>query len=191
MAISTFADLKTAIQSWAQRGSALSSVVGDFVALAEARIRADVRCRAMVQTATGTLSGVTLATPTRFLEAISVNVADQVIQYLTPQQFDALSSDTHLYYTIRGDNFEFGKTGAYSISYYQGFAAFSADGDTNWLLTNYPGIYLFSGTAEAAVWTRDDPQVWNQRYQAEVSKLKNLERLAHHMPTVRIDSKVV
>jgi hypothetical protein len=191
MAISTFAELKTAIQSWSQRGSALSSVVGDFVALAEARIRADVRCRAMVQTVTGTLSGATLATPTRFLEAISVSVADQVIQYLSPQQFDLLTSQTHLYYTLRGDNFEFGKTGDYSISYYQAFAAFSADGDTNWLLTNYPGIYLFSGVAEAAVWTRDDPQTWNQRYRAEVANLENLERLAYRMPVVRPDIRVI
>ena len=192
MAISTYAELKTAVQSWAQRGTSLSSVVADFVKLAETQIARDVRCRAMVQTATGTLSSATLAFPTRFLDALSVTINDVILQYLDPQQFDALSSDTHYFYTFRGQNFEFGQTGgAYSITYYQQFAAFSGDSDTNWLLTNHPDLYLFASLVEAAAWTREDPTLWVQRYQASKARLKQSENLSSAMPTVRIHPSYV
>ncbi len=188
MAISTYSELKTAIQSWSQRGSAISSVVADFVTLSESQIRRDVRCRAMVQTATGTLSGATLALPTRFIEAISVTLSDTRLDYVDPASFDQIPDETHSYYTIRGDNFEFGSTtGDYSISYYQSFAALSGASDTNWLLTNYPDIYLFSGIAEAAIWLRDDPIIWQQRYLVSVAKLHNTERKASTAPAVRVN----
>ncbi len=189
MAITTYAELKTAIQSWASPGggASITSLLGDFVTLAESNIRRDVRVRSMVQTATGTLSSATLALPTRFLEALVVTLADVECQYLNPQQFDELSETTHYYYTIRGTNFEFGQTtGDYSITYYQAFAAFSGASDTNALLTEAPEVYLFAGLAEAAVYMRQDPAIWLQRYQAAVAKLQRSERQANTAPTVRV-----
>lgn len=42
------------------------------------------------------------------------------------------------------------------MTYYAKWATPAADGDTNWLLTNVPGIYLAALSVEVARWARDD-----------------------------------
>ena len=159
-----------------QRGTALDSVIPDFVALAESQIRQDVRCRAMEQSATGTLSGTTVALPTRFAEARRVILNDRPQRYVTPEEWTRQENYVTDRYTILGQNFLFQGSGDYQIDYYQWFAALSGASDTNWLLTNHPDVYLFASLAEAAVWTRDDPMIWVQRYQAALEKLRKAER---------------
>lgn len=190
MAISTFAELKTAITSWSH-GTAPSGLLNDFVALAEARIRTDVRCRAMIQSATGTPSSFSITEPTRFLEVISLVIDDTVLSFLTPNQFDKLVSTPHRFYTQRNGAFEVGRSEDYVLTYYQAFAPFSGSTDANWLLTNFPDIYLSAAMAEVAVYTRDDPTTWNARYQAGIAKLKNQERLTNGPLVVRPDITVV
>lgn len=175
MAIGTYAELKTAVANWLHRAD-LSSRVPEFVALAESNIRQDVRCRAMEQSATGTLSGATLALPTRFAEARRVIIGARTQRYVTPEEWYALRNSVNGRYTIIGDDFHFQSSDAdYQIDYYQWFAPLSGDSDTNWLLTNHPDVYLFSSLAEAALFTRDDPSMWIQRYGAAVAKLKAAE----------------
>lgn len=42
------------------------------------------------------------------------------------------------------------------MTYYAKWATPAVDGDTNWLLTNVPGIYLGALSVEIARWARDD-----------------------------------
>lgn len=191
MAISTYAELKTAVETWSQRGTAVTALVPDFIRLAESQIRNDIRVRAMVQTSTGTLSGTSVALPTRFAQVISVLINNDPVYYVDPTQWSELSDSATDRFTIIGETMYFKAGGDYSIEYYQWFADLSDDTDTNWLLTNFPDVYLFGALAECSVWTRDDPTVWRDRYMASVRKVHNTNRNSVGSPTVRPNGLVV
>ena len=175
MAIGTYGQLKTAVANWLHRTD-LTSVIPDFIALAESIIRHDVRCRAMEQSATGTLTTNTVATPTRFAQARRVLLGGYVQEYVSPQTWDLLESSSSGHYTILGSNFLFQSTSAdYQIDYWQWFAPFTDDGDTNWLLTNHPDIYLFAALIEASDHVAGDRSRWQPRYAEAVQKLRTSE----------------
>ena len=158
------------------RGDLTTSIPG-FIALAESRIRHDVRCRAMEQTATGTLSSTTLALPDRFAEVRRVVVNDRVQSYVTPEAFHPLDAEATDQYTIVGTNFKFqSATADYTIDYYQWFAALADDGDTNWLLTNFHEIYLAASMFEANEYINGNGDKWLMRYKLAVDRLRNTER---------------
>lgn len=182
MAITTYAELKTAVANWLHRTD-LTSVIPDFIAIAESRIRHDVRCRAMEATATGTLSAAEVALPTRFAEARRVMLADRVLTYTSLSGFHPRREWGTGVYTIEGSNFIFPATsGAYEIQYYAWFAAFSGASDTNTLLTNHPDIYLFAALAEAAQYVGDNPALWLSRYDLAVKRLQTSEQKAYAGP---------
>lgn len=179
MALSTYGNLKASVASWLKRAD-LTAQITDFIALAEARIRRDVRCRAMETEATGTLTTTTVAFPTRFIEARQVSLGGYLCEYVTPQQF--YDSETNGYqYTIKGETFHFqSATETYDIEYYAAFAPFTDDGDTNWLLTNAPDIYLWGSLAEAYNFVQGDPAKWLAMYAKAVADLRASEQRAKH-----------
>lgn len=176
MALATYGDLKTAVANWLHRTDLTTQIV-DFIALAESQIRQDVRVRAMEQSATGSLAATTLALPTRFAQARRVLINDDPVRYVTPEEFQPRRLWSSGLYTIEGTNFRFQQSsGTYQIDYYQWFAPLSANGDTNWLLTNHPDVYLCAALAEAAIFLRDDPMQWASKYQAALSKLSRADK---------------
>lgn len=175
MSISTCAELKSAVASWLNR-SDLTAVIPDFVTLAETDIRQDVRVQAMEQIATGTLSGETLAHPSRFLEARRLVVGSDVFEYVTPLRYTELANSGAKVFTSIGQTFYIlGGAGDYSLVYYQAFTPFSADADTNWLLTNAPDVYLAAACRHGASYLKDanDEQRFAQRYSAAVARLNS------------------
>lgn len=179
MSLDTYGELKTAVADWLKRAD-LTSSIPTFVALAEANIRRDVRVRAMEQEATGTLTAVTLALPTRFLEARRVILGTTVQDYVTPNEWYPLREAGTNQYTILGENFHFQKLADYTIQYWQAFAAFSADGDTNWLITNAPDVYLWASLEQAAIFIRDDSMAALSRaqYASALARLNATEQRA-------------
>lgn len=176
MAIDTYGNLKTAVANWLHRTD-LTSVIPDFVALAEARIRTDVRCRAMEATASGDLASDTLALPARFAEARRVTLSDRVLTYTPPTSFKPRRFWADGVYTITGTDFVFpASTGAYEVQYFAWFAPFSDDGDTNTLLTNHPDVYLFATLAEARGYIGGDPLPDLARYERAVQKVRVMEQ---------------
>lgn len=159
MALTTYADLKTSIADWLHR-SDLTSVIPDFVALAEADIRKDVRCAAMEAYTTGTLTGETLAFPTRFLEARRLVVGGDVHRYITPEEYAVKddSGSVNTVFTVIGQNIYIlnGASGdSYGLVYWAGFAAFSGASDTNFVLTYHPEVYLHASLKHAHLYARD------------------------------------
>jgi hypothetical protein len=172
MAISTFGTLKSAVADWLNRAD-LSAVIPTFVQLAELNLRRDIKCRAMEQTASGTLSAVTLALPTRFIEARRVVLGTYVQTYMTPNEWHKYRDETSDRYTIIGESFHFQSSSAdYDISYWQAFAAFSDDGDTNWLITNHPDVYLWATLEQAGIYTQDDRLIALSRGLYEKAKIR-------------------
>jgi hypothetical protein len=200
MAISNYAELKTAIATWAVR-SDLASRVADFVTLAEAEIRKDVRCQAMETLASGTLTGETLDFPAGFIWAKRLKVNRYVQEYMAPADYSDLSEqdDTSARFTIIGQSIYIlnGASGdSYSLIYWKAFTAFSADADTNWLLTNHPDVYLWCGCKQAAIATKNVPEIarMDGLYRSAVDRVNRSEWFAGASGSplaVRSSSRVV
>lgn len=182
MAISTYADLKAAVASWLDRTD-LTATIPDFVTFAETDIRADLRCRAMEQYTIGTLSGATLDHPDGYLEGRALTVGGKGYEYVTPERFAAASDAnsslrcfTSIGQTLYILNAEDGDD--YSLIYFKAFDAFSADDDTNWLLTNYPNVYLFAACKHAGTYLDDDAKVnkYTTLYQDALGRIAAREK---------------
>jgi len=193
MAIATYADLQTSIANWLKR-SDLTSIIPDFITLAEARIARDLRLRKqVVNTTLSTVAGTqSVSLPSDFLEAENISLSNTTppgaLSVVTPEILDRKYPEAYVtgqprVYTVLGDKVLFGPTpdAVYSVSldYYQRWAALSASG-TNWLLTNHPNIYLFAALAEGAPYLMEDERapLWESKYQADVLKLQQMDDTA-------------
>lgn len=82
-------------------------------------------------------------------------------------------------YTIVGTDIEFNDTlsdqSSVSLAYYAPFSPLVADTDTNWLLDNAYGAYLWGALAEAEPFLQDDGRtvLWEQKYAMVLSGLTN------------------
>ena len=195
MAISTYAELKTAVANWLQRDD-LTSRIPEFIAMAEDRIRLDtrIRVRAMETTdATFNIDARTETLPTRFLgvRRFYLNTSPvRLLEYMGPADFwsrwAGSTTGEPVAYTIEGENFVFGPapSGTYTgtILYYQSFAALSADGDTNWILTNARGLLLYGALAESAPFLGDDPRLmtWAALYDDTADKIEKSNKRDRH-----------
>jgi hypothetical protein len=190
MALATYSDLQTSIAAWLKR-SDLTSIIPDFITLAEARIARDLRLRKQVVSTTLTTvantQGVTL--PSDFLEAENLTVASVnppgMLSVVTPEILDRKFPNNYftgppVVYAVVGDKLLLGPTpdAAYSIEmdYYQRWAALSVT-PTNWLLTNHPSVYLFAALAEASGYLFNDERIpmWEAKYQADVRSLQQMD----------------
>jgi len=176
VAITNYGELKTALDNWLSRTD-LSSRIPEFIALAEDVIAQKLKVRGMETSTDLTVDDQTVGLPTRFKAARRIYLAGDPVRpllLLTPQVFWTrfLSSQTGrpVAYTIEGENFVFGPTPDISYTgkllYYQRFAALSADGDTNTILSNYRGLLLFGALIEAEPFLGNDPRtlIWATKF---------------------------
>jgi hypothetical protein len=193
MAIATYSDLQTSVANWLKR-SDLTSIIPDFITLAEARIARDLRLRRQVtNTALSTVAGTqTVTLPSDFLEMENITLTNTTppaaLSVVTPEIMDRKFPNGYVtgqpvVYTIVGDAIQLGPTpdAVYTVSldYYQRFAALSTT-PTNWLLTNHPGVYLFGALAEGAPYLMEDERtpLWDTKYRAEVAALQQADDAA-------------
>jgi hypothetical protein len=165
MSLATYSDLQTAVLEYRGRpgDSLVSGRVADFIALFEAKVRRRFRFRQMVTTATLTINSKFTTLPTDYLETVNLSLATSPTRDLRIADIDFLDSTYDdnttgipVYYAIIGSNLRVGPVP--SISYTGNFTyfAFTAlSGGTNWLMTNYPDIYLYGTLVEMAVWEGD------------------------------------
>lgn len=190
MALATYADLKTSVASWLNRTD-LTSVIPDFVRLAESEIARDLRIRAMQETTSATMVSGAITLPSDFLEARRLVVDDQELSYVTPEEYQRLSRNgysTVLYFTQIGQTLHVlnGESDTYSLTYWAKFDALSADADTNWLLTNHPDLYLWKSCEKGSVYLRDAEGATGYRamYEDAKAKLETADRIAEFSGSV-------
>jgi hypothetical protein len=169
MSISNYGELKIAVASWLARSN-LTARIPEFISIAEGYIHYGImapnkrwaveplRIRAMETAADITIAAQTASLPEGWLAArrFYLDGANRKqLDFLPPTDFWSreLSSTTGTptAYTIEGEDFVFGPIGGGTgkLLYYKKFDALSDDSDTNWLLTNQPGAYLFAALYEA------------------------------------------
>lgn len=150
MAISTYAELKTAVGDWLAR-SDLTSYTGDFVTLAEDYLNKKVRHRKMVATTDLTPASGVCTLPTDYLEHIRVVEKASIrreLSYIAPQYADQRYPDRTAglaqNFTLVGNNLRMFPVSSNDIelTYYQKIPALSDANTTNWLLSESPHLYL-------------------------------------------------
>ena len=179
MALTTYAELKTSIGDWLNR-SDLTSVIPDFISLAEAQVERTLRTRQMIVRANASFDVQYGAVPADFLEVKSLKLTSTNPQ--TPLSFlsiDALDNEMTKH-TASGRPKFFGIVGGQfrivptpdsnyttELTYYAKLSKLSNSNTTNWLLTSNPDIYLYGALLQAAPYLQDDAriQTWATLYE--------------------------
>lgn len=186
MALANYSDLQASVANWLHRDD-LTLQIPDFIALAESEIAKDLRTQEQDVTTTIAVDAVTESLPTRMLEIRAVELQINPVlnlQFRTPLQLAKLDDQTvgrPLFYTITGGNFKFFPTPDRSydveVNYIQRYAAFSGDTDTNYVLTNYPGVYLYASLRAAYAFVEDEPAQARAEtmYVSEVARAQSAE----------------
>lgn len=188
MAITTYNELKTALADWSKRTD-LTSYMGDFIALGEARLNRDLRLRKMIANTTLTcVAGQPYVTlPTDWLESENVTITNtsppKTLHVVTPEYMGQQYPDDYWtaapeVYAVVGDKLLLGPTpdAAYTITldYYKRLDL--ATDTTNWLLQKNPGIYLSAAMAELCMYTFDDRfSLWDAKCLGEMKALQDAD----------------
>lgn len=192
MALSNYGELKTAIADFLNRDD-LTSVIPTFVALCEAQVARDLRHWRQEVRVTTTLNERFENLPSDWLQTKNMYLSDgAAVEYASVAEISRqklLSEDTAgkpRLYTINSGQFEFypQPDEGYELTmiYVARIPTMSADADTNWLMTNYPDIYLYGSLLQSAPYLSEDARVavWAQMYGAAVANLnKDSDRASY------------
>jgi len=171
VALNNYANLKTAIANWLGRTDLDSpySAIDDGLAIFESWVNRNIRHRRMITTATGlTIVSNELQHPADFLEWF------QLLNTTSPRLIEIVSNDAMTYQkeqvmtgnprfaTVNNTGTELypavaDSTGLTTV-YYAKLAGLSGSNTTNWLLTNYPDLYLAGSILSMAGYVRDSQQ---------------------------------
>ena len=177
MSVTNYGELKSTIADFLNR-SDLTSVIPTFIDFAEAEFNRNLRVRQMVLRAEAQIDARFSAVPADFIEAKDLVIVTtnpvQPLEFITQQEMAQERNTTYTaastprYFSVVGGQFEFVPTPdqQYSLemSYFAKIDALSDDADTNWLLTDYPDIYLYTSLMHSAPYLKDDERigVWSQ-----------------------------
>lgn len=191
MSIATYSDLKTALASWLHRTD-LTSVIPDFITLAEARLSSDLVSRSMEVTSSLVCSSSSrfVSLPTDMVEMKRLLMTDSdpatVLEYKSPDQLTQdnpylLTTGRPLCFTITGSQIELSPPpdSAYPLEllYLQRIPALSDLNPTNWLLTLDPNAYLFGALMASVGYTQDEARLpmWERKYQQAVDAINSVD----------------
>lgn len=186
MAFTTYSELKTTVANYLGR-SDLTSVIPDFIRLAETRLQRELRTRQMLKSATATMTGAdgTVGLPTDFLEMRNLYISGNPrtpLNYLTPSAFSrdarADESGKPFYYTIIGSEMQFAPVpdSGYTLDmlYYYKPTVLSDSNSSNVFLANYPDALLYGTLAQAEPYLMNDPRIatWAGLYDSCIELIK-------------------
>ena len=185
MAISTYAELVTAIGNWSDRTD-LASRIPEFIALAEAKFNRKLRLYRMEAITTGTLSAATdtISFPSDMaaLSKVQINssatyILEQMSKELLIRKYPSSGTGIPSAFTINGNQIEVKPIAdgdyTYELTYFQKITALSDTNTTNWLLSLYPDAYLYGALLELSPYLKDseETQVWATLYRFVVEEI--------------------
>jgi hypothetical protein len=171
MAITTYAELQTAVKNWSKRTD-LDSIIPDFIRLAELRVNRNLRIRKMETRVTSdtVASQDYYGLPTNFLQmrGFKLNTAPLTdLDYLTPEMMDrtwagSLTGKPRAY-TIVGDEVRLGPKpdAAYTMEmlYYQAPTSLSDSNTSNFMLTANPDALVYAALIELNSYSANDTAI--------------------------------
>jgi hypothetical protein len=196
----TYSGLKTSVADFLNR-SDLTSVVPDFVALAEAqinrRLMRDGPVRQMMGRSDATVNAEFIAVPSDFLGAKAIYLSPnyQPVEIVSPEEivrrktlYPNETGDPKVFAVVGGQLqfWPWVSTGSFSgeLTYWKSIPALTSTNTTNWLLTAYPDIYLYTSLIQSAPYLRDDArlQVWVSISEAALSDFTEADKKARTAP---------
>lgn len=201
MAISTYAELKTAIANWLERSgdAAITANAGDFIALAESRLNRSLTLRAMEAetTLTGSVSSRQLTLPSDFVEPKALFLTtfgsqDYLRPFLAGTEPLGTTDGTPTAWTVNGAALDLDRpcdrAHTFLFRYRKSFAL-SDSATTNWLLTNHPDAYLFAALVEANIFLGDNETAvsWELRLKQSLDQIAEKEGRSKSRATLGVD----
>lgn len=188
MAISTYAELKSAIADFLDRDD-LTSVVDTFIALAETDLNRLIRHWRMEGRSTAEIDTQYSAVPADFLEPIRFYITSnntQPLELISQAELldrkynNGNTGGMPRFYAVTAGELEVfpvpDSTYDAELYYYKRLSALSDSNTTNWLLTYYPDAYLYGALMHSAPYLKDDAriQIWSGLFQNAIASI-NLE----------------
>jgi len=188
MAITTKAELHTAVANWLNR-SDLTSRLPEFIALAEAGFNRNLRTREMMTRSTAPVTTQYVSLPTDFLEMMNIELtstsAPKRLIYITSDRSDDYREQQNNkagipdYYTIEGAFIQLlptpDTTYTLQLNYYKDIPALAslADSGSNWLLLAHQDIYLYATLMQASPYIMDSQsaQQWDALLARSIQEL--------------------
>ena len=195
MAITTYAELKTAVARWVGGADdetattmGIASTIDDLVTIAESRIFRECKTKDTEASFTTTVSSGVVAVPADYISLKFAYVDGTPVQTLEPRSAEWIYSA----YATRSasakpkaiareaGNFIFGPypDSSYTIKgvYYKRLAALSSG--VHALFTNNPDLYLFGCLAEAGILVGQDKriQLWEAKYNKILNDVNGYDR---------------
>lgn len=171
MALTSYTELKTSIANYLNR-SDLTSVIPDFITLAESKLNRILRLRVMQKrvSTTTTADDAFIDLPSDFLEMVQFFVdsnPNAILDYVNPTEIELNnlqdSSGTPQQYTIMGNEIKLNpipdSTYTLKLSYFGKIPALSNSNTTNYILSNYPQVYLYGALVEAQPYIINDERL--------------------------------
>ncbi len=186
MSITTYSELQSAVAGWIKR-SDLTSRIPDFIRLAEIRLKSVVDLRVLETTAdlVTTPSDATIALPSDFKSPIALWIADinpqEQLGQLLPQSMPYNTTPNRPQYWCIDDHairLQCPADNTYPIKFrYSQLFELSDGNPTNYVLTDFPDVYLFGALFEAADYMQDDQNAmkWNVKFLDAVQRCNNQE----------------
>ena len=194
MTISTYLELKTAIQDWSKRKDSLS-MIDNFIDLAESDIWVNLNVRDMEvrATAAAPTSGRFMALPDGFLimrRLKMVSGSDYFdLEYRAPDSLiiQNTAGRPATFTVTRELVFDRTPDSAYTteMQYYRSLTPLSASNSTNAVLTRFPTVYLYGALFHFAQWAHDDLllQKYSQLFDEAIKRANKIDRRGRHGPS--------
>lgn len=207
--ITKLSELKTRIAGTLNRTD-LTTDIPEFIALAHIDINARFRTADMMTSGAFTLTGgtPTVALPTRFKEFRRVQYTADAsdIREIVPGPFSPLTQQEAAgqsgypnRYSIDGDNMRVTPTPSATFTgtwfYFIGVEAFdfTDDDDTNWVLTDYPNVWLYGSLLSALPKIGNDVRspIWRTFYEEGLNNIKADDRSKRFAKAPRMRSALL
>ena len=186
MALTNYTGLKASIADFLNRDD-LTSVIPDFVALAEAQINRDVRHWRMEARSSGQQDPADeyMQIPADWVETIRLHLTGTGTSVVNLVSRDAMAdkraaqenaAGTPRMYTHADGQFQLyptpDATTNFELLYYQKIPSLITNTD-NWLLLEAPDVYLYGALLHSAPYLAEDARVaiWAQLYSAAIQRL--------------------
>lgn len=199
MAITTYAELQTAIADFLNRDD-LTSAIPNFIALAEADVAKKVRHWLQEKKVRAPFDEGFEFLPDDWLATISLRNEDGTeIQQVGVTEMAHLkhvnTTGKPQYYRVEAGRIEVFPTPdvSYNVDlvYYGRIPSLSDAATTNWLLTNHPDILLYGSLLQSAPYLGEDARVtvWGALYTAAIEALQSDSDMARHSGPLRMRIK--
>ena len=186
MAISTYAELQTAVSNWLNRDD-LTAVIPDFIALTEADMQRRVRHWRMEKRATASFDAQFSEVPNDWLDTIKLSVSTAtgpqevaLVSHADMADLRRTTNDqggTPQFYSMSAGQFELFPTPSEATTgtllYVAQIDALSNSNTSNWILDRFPDAYLYGALQHSAPYLSDDQRIaiWGALYQSTIDAI--------------------